>query len=445
MNDSANPQDERKVARMQRWSGVGLTIAMIGLVYLCVKLFPILLAPVSTWIRIPAITIVTLLAALPLYFGGHLLHRKWTTGRFLLTFTELVAKRKANLDKYGPDKPFWPQAGYILSQVLVVVFFLSLAALFYGFWRSDTINCLPKLLSYLLLGLIVLPLTLPCWILYKTIARKLKTGSFLVTRAEIVASSARCAKPAKRWQGILSAEMNVLAAAMFTVNSVLHFMRHHSLDIQTVLLPLVWWFLAAVWIKRAIRPVQLPKALTCDPDDAPVPAEEPLVQPLKRRELAGLIALPIVLAVGYGFLIAHVLHQSPGIYPPATQARANLSAALQAASSNHKRILLDFGESSCPDCQTLDRYFHDANNQSIVESNFIHVLVNIDNGDSNDSRNANQNLADRYSIPLDKGYPALAVLDEKGELIFSQKNGEFADMRHLKSADLTNFLLRWKQ
>jgi len=39
----------------------------------------------------------------------------------------------------------------------------------------------------------------------------------------------------------------------------------------------------------------------------------------------------------------------------------------------------------------------------------------------------------------------LAVLDEKGELIFSQKNGEFADMRHLKSADLTNFLLRWKQ
>jgi hypothetical protein len=35
-------------------------------------------------------------------------------------------------------------------------------------------------------------------------------------------------------------------------------------------------------------------------------------------------------------------------------------------------------------------------------------------------------------------------LSDKGELIYSQPNGEFEGMRHLKSSDLTAFLQRWK-
>jgi len=35
-------------------------------------------------------------------------------------------------------------------------------------------------------------------------------------------------------------------------------------------------------------------------------------------------------------------------------------------------------------------------------------------------------------------------LDENGALLYSQKGGEFEDMRHLESSALTKFLLQWK-
>ena len=121
------------------------------------------------------------------------------------------------------------------------------------------------------------------------------------------------------------------------------------------------------------------------------------------------------------------------------QAKADLAAALKTAAQTHKRILLDFGGNWCGDCQVLDIYFHDATNRPILEANFILVDINIGHMD------ANEDLAEQYGIPLHKGVPALAVLNEKGELLYSQKTGEFEDMRHLESAALTDFLLKWKR
>jgi hypothetical protein len=53
-------------------------------------------------------------------------------------------------------------------------------------------------------------------------------------------------------------------------------------------------------------------------------------------------------------------------------------------------------------------------------------------------------IAERYQIPLRKGVPALAVLGEHGELIYSQKTGEFEAMRGMQSSAVTDFLVRWK-
>jgi len=121
------------------------------------------------------------------------------------------------------------------------------------------------------------------------------------------------------------------------------------------------------------------------------------------------------------------------IYPDPAQAKADLAAA-----QTHKRILLDFGGDWCGDCQVLDLYFHDAKNLPILEANFILVHVNIGHMD------ANVDIAEKYGIPLHKGVPALAVLSEKGALLYSQKGGEFEDMRNLQSAALTSFLVQWK-
>jgi thiol:disulfide interchange protein len=133
-----------------------------------------------------------------------------------------------------------------------------------------------------------------------------------------------------------------------------------------------------------------------------------------------------------------VIAASRAIYPDPAQARADLAAALQTAAQSHKRILLDFGGNWCPDCQVLDLYFHDAVNRPILEANFILVHVNIGRED------ANLDLASQYEVPLAKGVPALAVLSERGKLLYSQKSGEFEAMRRMESSAVTAFLQQWK-
>lgn len=126
------------------------------------------------------------------------------------------------------------------------------------------------------------------------------------------------------------------------------------------------------------------------------------------------------------------------IYPAPEQAKIDLAAALAASAAAHKRVILDFGGNWCPDCHVLDRYFHDSANAPILDANYILVHVNIGR------LNENLDIAERYQIPLRKGVPALAVLGEHGELLFSQKTGEFEAMRGMQSSAVTGFLLHWK-
>jgi thiol:disulfide interchange protein len=126
------------------------------------------------------------------------------------------------------------------------------------------------------------------------------------------------------------------------------------------------------------------------------------------------------------------------IYPPPAQAKADLAAALKTAAATHRRILLDFGGNWCGDCQVLDFYMHDDRNRPLIESSFVVVHINVGHID------ANLDLAEKYGVPLNKGVPALAVLSDRGALLYSQKNGEFEAMRRMESSALTEFLVQWR-
>ena len=126
------------------------------------------------------------------------------------------------------------------------------------------------------------------------------------------------------------------------------------------------------------------------------------------------------------------------IYPAPEQAAADLVAALKVAVAQHRRVLLDFGGDWCTDCRVLDSYFHDSSNEPILNANFVLVHVNVGHMDQN------LTLAERYQVPLNKGVPALAVLNRRGKLLYSQRSGEFEPMRHMESNAVTQFLLQWK-
>ena len=136
--------------------------------------------------------------------------------------------------------------------------------------------------------------------------------------------------------------------------------------------------------------------------------------------------------------VSAVRSAQPDIYPPATQAPSDIEAALKTAAAANKRVILDFGGNWCTDCHVLDLYFHDPANKPILEANYVLVHVNIGRLD------ANTDIAQRYQIPLNKGVPAIAVLDSRGTLLYSQKTGEFEAMRRMQSAAVTDFLQHWK-
>src|SRR5450631_2706332 len=146
----------------------------------------------------------------------------------------------------------------------------------------------------------------------------------------------------------------------------------------------------------------------------------------------------LTLVAGLALAVPAARSAARDIYPPPTQAKTDIAAALKTAAATHKRILLDFGGNWCGDCQVLDIYFHDPANRPILDANFVLVHINIGRMDENLA------LARKYQVPLEKGVPALAVLSEKGALLYSQKGGEFEAMRSMQSSSVTSFLAQWK-
>jgi thiol:disulfide interchange protein len=126
------------------------------------------------------------------------------------------------------------------------------------------------------------------------------------------------------------------------------------------------------------------------------------------------------------------------IYSETANPTADIAAALKKARAEHKRVLLDFGGDWCGDCQVLDIYFHQSPNADLLAKHFVLVHIYIGHMDRN------LDVPKKYDVPINKGVPALAVLDARGKLLYSQQTGQFENMRNMSSGDVTAFLNQWK-
>ena len=164
----------------------------------------------------------------------------------------------------------------------------------------------------------------------------------------------------------------------------------------------------------------------------------------------------VLLAIALTFLVApksshaqpragdpgvQVLDSVPGrtdLYPANTDAKKEINEALQTALNEKKRVLLIFGANWCYDCHVLDHALHDGDAGKLVSEKFLLVHVDIGEG----ARNGE--LISKYKIPLDKGVPAVAILDANGKLLYSSGDGEFEAARKMMKKDLVAFLQHWK-
>jgi hypothetical protein len=126
------------------------------------------------------------------------------------------------------------------------------------------------------------------------------------------------------------------------------------------------------------------------------------------------------------------------LYPAEANAHDKIQEALAQAAKKHHRVLVVFGADWCYDCHVLDLAFEGNDLAPIVAKNYEVVHVDIGEG------NKNQDLMKECQVPVAKGIPAIAVLDYSGNLLFSQKNGEFEKARSLDRETLLAFLNQWK-
>jgi len=126
------------------------------------------------------------------------------------------------------------------------------------------------------------------------------------------------------------------------------------------------------------------------------------------------------------------------LYPADANAKKEIDEALKQAATERKRVLLVFGANWCYDCHVLDRALHEGEAGEITKASFVLVHVDIGEGEKN------PDLLKLYKVPLDKGVPAVAVLESDGRLLYSSGDGEFESARRMMKKDLVKFLTRWK-
>ena len=129
-------------------------------------------------------------------------------------------------------------------------------------------------------------------------------------------------------------------------------------------------------------------------------------------------------------------HPNPNLYPANANANQEVKEAVAAAGREHKRVLLVFGANWCLDCHALDSGFHQPRIAPLLNGNFKVVHVDIGRGEKN------VDLVKKYHIPLEKGIPSLAVLNEHGGLLYS--SAEFESARAMTEEDVIAFLNTWK-
>ncbi|MGE5325505.1 MAG: thioredoxin family protein [Deltaproteobacteria bacterium] len=125
------------------------------------------------------------------------------------------------------------------------------------------------------------------------------------------------------------------------------------------------------------------------------------------------------------------------IFDDKADANAQIRAAVTEASKQGKNVLLDFGANWCFDCHVLENVMRLPDIAPMVEKNYVVVHIDVGRFDKNLS------LAKKFHIPIEKGVPALAVLDSEGNLLYAQKQGEFERARSLRLETFRQFFEKW--
>lgn len=159
------------------------------------------------------------------------------------------------------------------------------------------------------------------------------------------------------------------------------------------------------------------------------------------RIVRAILIAALVVTIAGAQVQKHILKPAftrRNIYPADADANKEIKEALERAKAKNKRVMLVFGGNWCYDCHVLDGALRDPAIAPTFEKYYELVHVDIGQGERNGD------LVRKYKINLERGVPAISLLDSTGKLIFNDKGGEFESARNMTEEDLLAFLDKWK-
>jgi Thioredoxin-like len=118
-------------------------------------------------------------------------------------------------------------------------------------------------------------------------------------------------------------------------------------------------------------------------------------------------------------------------FDPRADARANIEVALHTASRENKRVLVEFGGSTCDSCSRLNSAIaKDSEIANAFQKAFVLVLVDIE---------ANQNLVSRY-VQDEVRVPFLALLNKQGKVLKRRRTADLQEGSKLDVGKVKEFL-----
>jgi len=123
-------------------------------------------------------------------------------------------------------------------------------------------------------------------------------------------------------------------------------------------------------------------------------------------------------------------------FDPARNPFDDLKTAIETASKENKRIMLDVGGEWCGWCRYMDKFlFEHPDLTKIRDDNYVWVKINMSE--------ENENVPFLGAYPEISGYPHLFVLDNGGKLLESKDTSELEDGKVYNLARFRVFLQKW--
>lgn len=127
----------------------------------------------------------------------------------------------------------------------------------------------------------------------------------------------------------------------------------------------------------------------------------------------------------------------PPIYDESADGTKQISAALDTATKEHKRLLLMFGANWCGWCYKLHTLFAtDQNISDVLKANFVIVMIDVNKGHNSD-------VDTKYGNPTQHGVPVLVILDADGKQLTTEDTNLLEEGDHHSPQKVLAFLNEW--